>query len=566
MTTRHEYLPDSTEARAAAGEAPPHSIEAEQAVLGAVQLDYTMAMSACEEAGLRMDWFHDLRHQELWNVFADLYRSGQPMEPVTISTWLRDRNLTEAVGGLAYWNSLPDKVASAAGIEFHLGILREKYLLRRLRLDCLHMLQDLQNLGEHSVESLLARHQEQALALTENTGGRAEVHIRQPILENIDRLEEYHRGSAQVTGLTTGLPYADKVLGGLGGENGNFIVVAARPGTGKTSIALDFTLHAALQHEWFSAVPLPDLQKKLPADLYTAVMDGTAPLPEPYVMGRDRSVAFERHRGIPCAFFSLEMSTLRLVRRAMFQHSGGDLQRFRTGYANKQDFDLLGRSAKLMAASDVWIDDTSRLTVDMFKARCRRMVRQYGIKMFALDYIQLMKSHRERHQRPDRVAELEEISGEIRALSKELNVPIIILGQLNRDVEKGDRWRAPRSSDIKNCGAIEQDADVIMLLYKPKLGEDEAADWDMHQQEYARRIGLEGDWSNRLRRINLLVDKNRDGTTGDCELVFDGSSTHFHDYDHWRKLHGFKATAAGEKKIHRPEAEDLKPRRDAAVR
>jgi len=104
---------------------------------------------------------------------------------------------------------------------------------------------------------------------------------------------------------------------------------------------------------------------------------------------------------------------------------------------------------------------------------------------------------------------------------------------------------------------------AIFLL---SLGEDEAADWDNHQADYARKIGLEGDWSNRLRRINLLVDKNRDGTTGDCELVFDGSSTHFHDYDHWRKLHGFKATAAGEKKIHRPEAEDLKPRRDAAVR
>lgn len=555
MTTpRHEYLPDAREAAAAL---PPHSIEAEQGVLGCALLAPEQAMSDCEEACVTVGWFYDQRHQAIWSALHSRYSDGLAIDVLTVKQWLDDHSELAGAGGLAYLASLPDVVPSAANLPAYLAVLSDKERLRRMQRDCRDILARIQQPDGTPVDELIAQHERNALALSEQAGGRAEVHIRVPILENIDRLEEYHRGSAQVTGLTTGLPYADKVLGGLGGENGNFIVIAARPGTGKTSIALDFTLHAALQHEWFSAVPLPELQKKIPAELYEAVMAGAAELPDPYVMGRDRSVAFERHRGLPCAFFSLEMSTLRLVRRAMFQHSGGDLQRFRTGYANKQDFDLLGRSAKLMAASNVWIDDTSRLTVDMFKARCRRMVRQYGIKMFCLDYIQLMKSHRERHQRPDRVAELEEISGEIRALSKELNVPIIILGQLNRDVEKGDRWRAPRSSDIKNCGAIEQDADVIMLLYKPKLAEQELADWEEHQRAYAAKLELEGDWSARLRRINLLVDKNRDGTTGDCELVFDGSSTHFHDYDLWRKQHGFKATAAGEKKIHRPEADDL---------
>jgi replicative DNA helicase len=567
---RRGKSPEDARALPAAGDRlPPHSIEAEQGVLGCVFLAPQDCLSVCGEAGLVAKAFYDLRHQLIWDCLASLYDQGQAVDVITAQQWLKDRGGLEQVGGLAYLASLPNAQSSAHNLAAYLDIVREKARLRRLLVLCAYTTQQVYEWAGDS-DGLFEGFQKEALALTEESAGHAELHVRGLVLENINRFEtEYHRGSAQITGLTTGLAYLDKVTGGLGGENGNYICVAARPGTGKTSMALDFVLHAAQRHEWYSVAEMEAvatlfeqageadaaaLLRKIVREQRLCEGVEQLALPEGYLWAKDKSVIFQRHRGLPCAFFSLEMTAVRLVRRMLFQQSGRDLQRFRTGFAQAGDFVKLGQAGQAIARAPIWVDDTSRLTVEMFKARCRRMVRQHGIRLFCLDYVQLMKSIRERHQRPDRVAELEEISGEIRALSKELNVPIILLGQLNRDVERGDRWRPPRSSDIKNCGAIEQDADVIMLLYRP--GWDIKQDGEQYEAwlEQVQRVQPEGeDWSKRLRRINVLVDKNRDGMTGDCELVFNGSSTHFMDYGVWQKDHGLKELAKGESRPARPE-------------
>ncbi len=551
-------------ATAVVGDAlPPHSVEAEEAVLACVFLGPEESMSECEERGVAESWFYLVAHRLIWTALAGLYGEGRPIDVVTAMQWLKDRGGLEQCGGLEVLAPLPDKVASAASLPYYLDIVREKWTRRRILANALEAMAAARD-EQNEIGRVIADTERAALALSEDNTGHAEQKLRELVLANIDDLENYHRGSAQITGLTMGLSYADKVTGGLGGENGNLILIGARPGTGKTSLGNDLLLHAALNHQWFKAVTLEEFRRRHPAiqtdpNLLPEGYTLADVMPDGYVMARDGSVAFERHTGIPCVFFSLEMTAKRLVRRMLFQHSGSDLQRFRTGFAHAEDFKKIGDSAMKLGKADIWIDDTSRLTMDMFKARCRRMVRQYGIKLIVVDYVQIIMPERARGQRPDRVTEMEEISSQLRALGKELNVPLVVLAQLNRDVAKAEKWRPPQMTDLANCDALARDADVIMLLYEARLKEEKEEIWDTQWREMARRAGVDaaGDWSKKFKRIDLLVDKNRDGMTGNCELVFECSSTHFHDYGDWQKKHGLKALAAGEAKRLGPDRGEL---------
>ena len=559
-------------AAASADRLLPHSLEAEQGVLGCVFLDVNECMSVCEERAVAPEWFYDLKHQVIWMALKSLYDAGAAIDVITVQEWLKGHGGVEQVGGIGYLAGLPDGQWSAAMVGQYLDIVREKERRRRIIRDCAEVVSRAYE-AEEEVEPLVIEYERNALSLSEESSGRSEQSIKEVALAVLGRFESnYVRGHAQVTGMTTGLSYFDKVSGGLGGENGHYIVLAGRPGDGKTSLALLFLLHAAVKHEWYSAVTVEEFNHEGTKARRPAVaFDGANELPEGYVWAKDGSVIFQKHVGIPCAFFSLEMTSERLVERMLFQHSGCDLQRFRTGFANTGDFDKLIKSGIAVAKSTIWLDDTPRLNMDMLKARARRMVRQYGIKLFVVDYIQLLKSIRHRHQRPDRVAELEEISAEFQALGKELGVDFIILAQLNRDVAKGDRFRAPEPSDIKSCGAIEQDADQIILLYRPKMGEDEKEAWEEqvravrvqavraeHPDWTPEQVAVEAakhDWSKRFRRVNARIGKNRYGMEGDVELVLDGASTHFHDYGDWLKSHGLRERAAGESK--RPEQTEL---------
>lgn len=541
---RSEYLPDENEARALSGDfVAPHSIEAEQRVLGCVLLNAEVAMSECEEAGLSAEWFHHLPHRILWEALGALYNDGAVVDPMTLFQKLKEQGTLLEVGGLEYFAGFPDQIGNSGAIGHWLGIVREKWTRRRMMRIARGMLNGAAD-ESTDLEEGIALSQREVQALSESASGQAEVHIKSLVLECIDQFQNHYvRGYPQIDGYTTGLSYFDKVSGGVGGENGKYPVIAARPGAGKTSLEFQLVRQIAMKHQWYSPVALDAMREKFGGELIAAAIKGEAELPEGFLLAKDHSTGFERHFGVPCVFSSMEMTGRQLTGRGLFQEAEADLQRFRTGFARQEDFDKLFKAAHRLGNAPIWIDETAQLDIDTFKARVRRLKRQYGIKLFALDYIQLMKIRRERGARIDRVAELEEISGQIRALGKDEQVTIIVAAQLNRDVTKGDRWREPQASDIKNCGAIEQDADQIMLLYKPKMDADTEELW----LDQVKAVQGEEDWSHRLYRVNCLFDKNRYGISGKkIELVFDGACTLFHDYGDWQKRHGIKELAAGE--------------------
>lgn len=508
---------------------PPYAAEAEKAVIGC-GLDVMPgasreAMNACEEYGLRGEWFYDLRHRKTWEVMAEIHGAGRDVDVITLQQRLKDRGLLDEVGGIAFLGECQNAAPVASAVGNYLEILEEKFIERRLVAVGTEMRQGVFAVEEGektSVRELLARCEREVLRLGEESAAEREQHIREVLRAVVNELEDYHRGHAQMRGIGTGLEYVDKLLCGLGGKNGNYIVLSARPGMGKTSLATQIAMHAALDYVWWDPV-----------------IEGGKPVMEPQEDGSER-IKCERKVGVPVGIFTLEMAQEALVSRMLFQRAEGDLQRWRTGFATNADVQPLATAAGGLAKAPIYIDDAGRCTVDSLRAKARRMARQYGIKLFVIDYIQLMRSGGRRF-REDRVQELSEISGEIQGLGKELQVPFIVLAQMNRDYEK-DPNRRPRLSDLKDCGSIEQDADVVGFLYGPKL---KAAQEEQYEAAMTAVYG--DDWSQYPERVDLLVAKNRYGPSGVAQLLFQKSCTRFRDWVGWLKDHKQKDLAAGER-------------------
>lgn len=497
---------------------PPNSPEAEKGVLGCVLTEPGESMNECEECGVQAVWFHDLRHALIYKTMQELHRLGHEIDLITLQEKMRQDGNLEHVGGLGYLSTLPDAVPSAANLPYYLDIVRQKWLARRLIHSCLSGLTAMQDSKDFA--QTLDEVSRDILKISEERVEDRERGVKEVIHAVVNDLEDYHRGRAQMRGIATGLEYVDKLLCGLGGKNGNYDVISARPGMGKTAMAMQIATYAAIDYEYWEPV----------------MQDGRAVVET--VDGQEK-IKCERKKGVPVAVFSLEMTSEALVQRMLFQRAKADLQRWRNGFAVAGDFPPLTKAAAEIANAKLWIDDEGRCTVESLKAKARRLHRQHGIRLFIIDYIQLMRSSAKRF-REDRVQELAEISGEIQSLGKELNVPFIVLAQMNRDYEKEPN-RAPRLSDLKDCGSIEQDADLVGFLYGPKLK-------DAAEQKYdeAMTAVYGDDWSQYPQRVNLLIAKNRHGPTGVCELLFQRSCTHFMDYNVWLKQHGHKQAALGE--------------------
>lgn len=508
---------------------PPHSAEAEAGVLGCILHAPQDCLDDCMELGVAEEWFYVLAHQVVFHGMRRLAAAGMPIDLVTLTTWLRDSGKLEGVGGAAYVSGLPDCTPSSENLLYYLDLVREKYYARTALAAFVTSVQDLQG-SKLLPAQVLANAQKTLEGLSEMATSKQECQVRSVLPAVLERLESnYHRGSAQMDGLSTGLIYLDKILCGIGGDNGNMIVLSARPGIGKTSLAMQVVLHVALDHRWFT----PKFGE-----------DGKQ-------LEEEGKRQWIENRGLPCWVFSLEMSEEALVKRLLFQRAKADMQRFRNGFANNKDFDLLDKASTELNMAKIYIDATGRCTIDELKSRARRAVRQFGIKLFVIDYIQLLRVSR-RDRRTERREELEEISGEIFKLGKELGVPFVVLAQMNRDYEK-DPNRKPRLSDLKDCGAIEQDADVIIFLYPPKMDEDDRDQMDaMLQRVYDR------DWSVRPSRVDLLVAKNRHGMSdATCQMLFQKSSTLFLDFVEWKKAHGFQEAAKGERRRGGDEEDEL---------
>ena len=511
-----EYIPSEAEQ-----ESPPGAPEAERGVLGCLLWEPDK-LDECAEAGVEPEWFYDLRNAEIFETLRELWGAGKPLDLITVQQCLRDRNSLERLGGVAGLQALMDVVPSAANLSHYLDIVQDKFVQRQILRECAEAAARVRT-WEGNPQAIISHMEGKIMELSQSVRQKPAQSALELVPQVVDRLEHYTRGSAQITGqIVTGLDYFDKLTLGLGGNNGNLWVISGRPGTGKTSFAMQVAFHVALDFEHWQETG------------------------EKHADGAPKMVKLT---GQPVGVFSMEMNATALMQRTLFQRAKVDMQTWRTGFADGGVQRNLITAAGRLAKAQVHVDDESRMTIDTLRARARRMYRQLGCRLFIVDYIQLMRANRV-GKRDDRVQELAEISAGLQALGKELNCPIIVLAQMNRDYEK-EVNRKPRLSDLKDCGAIEQDADGVVFLYSPKMNAEKEGEWDAQVQ----RVYGES-WSKHPRRVNALIAKNRYGPADkDCELVFHASYTAFEDYGEWQKENGLKQRAAGESR--RVESDEL---------
>jgi replicative DNA helicase len=437
---------------------PPHSIEAEQGVLGCVFLAPHESMGFCiEKFKTGPTVFYDLRHQVIYELLTEMYDRKEAVDVITVQQRLKDKSQLEAVGGIAYLAALPDTVPSAANLSFYVNIVREKYILRKMIATCTDVVGRVYE-HEGEVDGLLDEVERDVLRISEERVEAQTLTIKDVVHKAINRLEEYHANQGMLTGISTGFIDLDKMTTGLHG--GEMIVVAARPSMGKTSLAMNIAEAVSIDQK------------------------------------------------LPVGVFSLEMSSESLVLRMLCSRARVNLRNIREGFFSERDFPKITSAAGKLAAAPLYIDDTAALSILQLRAKARRMWQQYGVKLFVIDYLQLLHSTARRAE--NRQQEIADISNGVKALAKELDVPIIVLAQLNRELEK-DRNRKPRMSDLRESGAIEQDADLIGLLYKPSSGDDDEGP-STEQDSVA---------------VNLLIAKQRNGPTGDVNLTFLKTYTRF---------------------------------------
>jgi len=530
---------------------PPHSPEAEQGVIGCILLAPEDCLDELDESGVQPEWFYDLRHQHLFRVLRAMhFRTPRvPVDIITLQTELKQIGLLEDIGGLPYLNQLQDGVSSPANLPSYVEIVRAKWQLRTIVRSCTELVSAVYS-HEGPVETLIEEAQQEINKLSELHTRRSEQKIKSILRDRLlPKLEgHYTRGKAQMTGLiTTGLEYLDKIYCGWGGEdNGNFHVIAARPNVGKTSLVTSIMLHAALDFEWVEEVSEVDARLAEAAG-------------KEAIFNSHQNKWYLKRKGVPVGFSSLESTGTAIAKKMLFQRAKADLQRWRTGFAVEADFQpLVTASGQIAGPDNIIIDDTARDTITSIKAKWRRWHRQHGVRFFLLDYIQLIKTQRGKF-RPDRVQEMEDICAELQALGKELNCPMCVLAQLNRDYEKEPN-RLPRLSDLKNCGAIEQDADSVTLLYKPSpykaFSKEYTSDYERFSDVMAQEFGDNWKkWDGRPERINALVEKNREGPKGDAQLLFLKSSCLFVDWRQWLKQRGYDKPAAGEESRYKHEGQ-----------
>jgi replicative DNA helicase len=439
---------------------PPHSPEAEQGVLGCVLISPNQCMGECIEKLKGSDEvFYDLRHQTIFKTLTEMYDSREAIDIITLQQRLKNSQLLEQVGGLAYLTVLPDVVPSAANLSYYLEIVREKYLLRRMIHVCTGVVSRVYDY-EGEIDTLMDEVERDVLRISEARVQANTNTIKDLVKKAIGTIEDFHQRQGTLTGIPTGFSDLDKMTNGLHG--GEMVVIAARPSMGKTSLAMNIAEHVALEAK------------------------------------------------LPVGVFSLEMTAESLVLRMLCSRSRVNLRNVREGFLAERDFPKLTGAAGKLAGSPLFIDDSSGLSILQLRAKARRMQQQYHIKLFVIDYLQLLHSTARRAE--NRQQEIADISSGIKALAKELNVPIIVLSQLNRELER-EKNRKPRMSDLRESGSIEQDADLVGLLYKPNVDDDEN--------------GAAGPVAEEAVAVNLLIAKQRNGPTGDVNLTFLRSYTRF---------------------------------------
>ncbi|GAA0502002.1 replicative DNA helicase [Virgibacillus sp. MSP4-1] len=424
---------------------PPHNIEAEQAVIGAIFLEPQAVVTASEI--LVPEDFYRASHQKIYEMMLQLSDRGEPIDLVTITTLLQDQKLLDDIGGVSYLSDLANSVPTAANIEYYARIVEEKSTLRRLISAATNIVQTSFS-EEEEVTNVLNDAEKSILEVSNQKNSGKFKNIKDVLIEVYDNIEQLHHHDAEVTGVATGFKDLDQITSGF--QKNDLIIVAARPSVGKTAFALNIAQNVSVQ--------------------------------------TDENVAI----------FSLEMGAEQLVMRMLCAEGNIDAQRLRTGNLTAEDWGKLTMAMGSLSNAGIYIDDTPGVKVNEIRSKCRRLKQDGGLGMILIDYLQLIQGSGTRSGE-NRQQEVSEISRQLKALARELNVPVIALSQLSRGVEQRQDKR-PIMSDIRESGSIEQDADVIGFLYRD----------DYYNREDSEKENI----------IEIIIAKQRNGPVGTVELAF----------------------------------------------
>lgn len=437
---------------------PPQNIEAEQAVLGAMLIDKEAIAKATEV--LSADDFYREAHRVIFSAMLELYNKNEAVDMVTVTEILKRDNKLEDIGGIAYITSLANVVLTAANVKYHAEIVAEKSVLRQL----VRVSTEIAAMGyeaNEDVGTLLDTAESRILEISNRKKKNDFTAINDILMDSVQSIESLLQNKGGLTGLPAGFADLDKLTSGL--HPSDFIILAARPSMGKTALALNIVQNVALRaHK--------------------------------VIGGEPRSVAF----------FSLEMSKEQLVNRMLCAEAGIDSQRLRVGEMHDEDWTHLWDACDTMSRAKIYIDDTAGITAMDMRSRARRLKAEHGLNLIVVDYLQLMQGSGKRNNSGDRQQEVSEISRSLKALARELDVPVLALSQLSRSVESRQVKR-PMLSDLRESGSLEQDADIVAFLYRE----------DYYNPETENK------------HTELIIAKHRNGPVDTVNLFFQKQFTKF---------------------------------------
>lgn len=435
---------------------PPQSLEAERALLGSIMLRPEVMYDVMDIVQKPM--FYSEKHRMLWNNMTELHGKNTPIDLLSLSNKLKEKNELEMIGGMSYLTEVVNSVPSSTNAVYYAQIVQKKYMMRQL----IEASEHIGNLGfdeSGELEEVLDKAEKKIFEVTNYTGGGKFVHLKDTLVEAWDRIEKLHNTQGELRGVPSGFKGLDNKLAGF--QKSDLIILAARPSVGKTSLALDIARKAATLHN------------------------------------------------TPVGIFSLEMSSQQLVDRMLAAESQVDAWKLRTGHklSLEHDFAPLREAMERLDKAPIYIDDTPGNNILKMRSVARRLKSEKGLGLIIVDYLQLMIPTTSRNS-DNVVQQVTEISHSLKNLARELDVPVIALSQLSRDVEK--RGGEPRLSDLRDSGSIEQDADVVLFIHREdRFNEDKS-------------IAM---------KAKIIIAKHRNGATGDVLMAFDGDKTTFMDVE-----------------------------------
>jgi replicative DNA helicase len=451
--------------RTSAEHIPPQAVEAEMAVLGAMMLDRDAIAKALEI--IDDSCFYMSQNGRIFNCMVSIYDRNEAVDLITLTDELRRTSDLESLGGAVYVENILSSVATSANVEYHARIVLEKSTLRKLIEASTQIISEAYG-GQAEVSDLIDRAERRIFSISDSKLRQGFVAMEDIVKDSFELVEQLYQQKRYVTGLESGFKDLDTMTSGF--QPGEFIVIAGRPSMGKTSFALNIAAHIALRQK------------------------------------------------VPVAVFSLEMTKEQLMLRMLCAEARVKAHSVRTGYVGKRDWGKLTTAAGTLHDAQIYIDDSPDLNALEMRAKTRRLKSEVDLGLVIVDYLQLIRGH---GRADSRQQEMSLISRSLKALAKELNIPVIALSQLSRAVEQRERKeKRPILSDLRESGAIEQDADVVLFIYRPSVYR--------HSDELSVEM-IDHEQLEEKRRAEIIIGKQRNGPTGKVELVFLDEYTRFED-------------------------------------